>query len=73
MPDTSPDEPTTQFEDEMREQDNPDETKISDFAKKFGEPHDFYVQQYLDGKIDAVELISELEFDNFDGDVFDVL
>ena len=73
MPDTSPDEPTTQFEDEMREQDNPDETEISDFAKKFGEPHDFYVQQYLDGKIDAVELISELEFDNFDGDVFDIL
>ena len=65
---------TTQFEDEMREQDNPEpELVISPFAEKFGEPHSVYIQQYLNGEIDAVELISELDFDNFDGDVFDIL
>jgi uncharacterized protein with von Willebrand factor type A (vWA) domain len=64
----------THTEIEMSEQDNPTpELVISPFAEKFGEPHSVYIQQYLNGEIDAVELISELEFDNFDGDVFEIL
>lgn len=72
MTDKEPEQ--TQTEIEMTEQDNPEpELVITPFAEKFGEPHSVYIQQYLNGEIDAVELISELEFDNFDGDVFDVL
>jgi hypothetical protein len=70
----NPEPEQTQTEIEMTEQDNPEpELVITPFAEKFGEPHSVYIQQYLNGEIDAVELISELEFDNFDGDVFDIL
>lgn len=72
MTDKEPEQ--TQTEIEMTEQDNPEpELVITPFAEKFGEPHSVYIQQYLNGEIDAVELISELDFDNFDGDVFDIL
>ena len=70
----NPEPEQNQTEIEMTEQDNPEpELVITPFAEKFGEPHSVYIQQYLNGEIDAVELISELEFDNFDGDVFDIL
>jgi hypothetical protein len=70
----NPEPEQTHTEIEMTEQDNPEpELVISPFAEKFGEPHSVYIQQYLNGEIDAVELISELEFDNFDGDLFDIL
>ena len=70
----NPEPEQTHTEIEMTEQDNPEpELVISPFAEKFGEPHSTYIQQYLNGEIDAVDLASELEFDNFDGDLFDIL
>jgi hypothetical protein len=49
------------------------DTPLEPLTEKYGFPFDQTIKQYKDGEISASKLVSELEFDGFDGDITDIL
>ena len=49
------------------------DTPLEPLTEKYGFPFDETIKRYKDGKISPSQMVSDLEFDGFDGDITDLL